>query len=439
MGKHAYFWAANNIVSMKYDFSKKFALAADEADPLKEYRQQFLIPQHQGEPVVYLTGNSLGLQPKATQQIILEELEDWAKYGVDGHTEARRPWLPYHEFFTESLAKVVGAHPTEVVTMNGLTTNLHLLMVSFYQPKGKRTKILCEGKAFPSDQYALKSQLRYHGLDAAEHLIEIAPDPETELITNDRIVAAIDEHKEELALVMLGGVNYYTGQWFDMPRITDAGKRAGAIVGWDLAHAAGNVPLELHKWGVDFAAWCSYKYLNSGPGAVSGVYINERHHGKKDIPRFEGWWGHNKADRFKMPENFDPIPTAEAWQLSNAPVLSMAPLLASLKLFEAAGMPALRKKALLLSGYLAFIINEVAESTHEKLRILTPLRDEERGAQLSVVIPNKGRQVFDALTAQGVIADWREPDVIRMAPVPLYNSYHDIYRFGSLLEKALKA
>jgi kynureninase len=424
---------------MKYAFTREFASAADDSDPLKEYRHQFLIPQHQGQPVVYLTGNSLGLQPKATKQLILEELEDWAKYGVDGHTEARRPWLPYHEFFADKLAKVVGAHPTEVVAMNGLTTNLHLLMVSFFKPQGQRTKILCEGKAFPSDQYALKSQLRWHGLDPAEHLIEIMPDAETELITDDRIVAAIDEHKDELALVMLGGVNYYTGQWFNMSRITDAAHRAGALIGWDLAHAAGNVPLELHKWAPDFAAWCSYKYLNSGPGAVSGVFIHERHHGKKDIPRFEGWWGHNKNDRFKMPDTFEPIPTAEAWQLSNAPVLSMTPLLASLNLFEEAGMPALRQKALQLSGYLAYIIKEVAKKTGEPLGIITPLEDDRRGAQVSVVIPAKGRAVFDALTAQGVIADWREPDVIRMAPVPLYNSYQDIYRFGKILEEALNA
>jgi kynureninase len=422
---------------MNYQFSENFALAADEADVLKKYRQQFHFPQHQNKPVIYLTGNSLGLQPKATQKIILEELEDWANLGVEGHTQARRPWLPYHEFFSQKLAQVVGAHPTEVVAMNGLTTNLHLLMVSFYRPKGKRTKILCEGKAFPSDQYAIKSQLRFHGLDPQEHLIEVVPDPHTELIEDDRIVAAIDEHRHELAMIMLGGVNYYTGQWFDMHRITDAGKRAGAMVGWDLAHAAGNVPLELHKWGVDFAAWCTYKYLNAGPGAVSGVYIHEQHHGQKNIPRFEGWWGHAKEDRFKMPENFEPIPTAEAWQLSNAPVLSMAPLLASLDLFAEAGFTALRKKSLQLSDYLAYLIKQVAKKTGEDLRIITPLEPEKRGAQLSVVIPRKGKAVFEKLSAQGVVADWREPDVIRMAPVPLYNSFYDLFRFGKILEAAL--
>ena len=424
---------------MNYSFTHNFAAQADAEDPLHKYRNQFFFPQHKGNPVVYFTGNSLGLQPKKAKEIVLEELEDWAKFGVEGHTEARRPWLPYHEFFTEKLAKVVGAHPTEVVAMNGLTANLHFLMVSFFRPQGKRTKILCEGKAFPSDQYALKSQLRFHGLDPKEHLIEITPDPETELIEDDRVVAAIDEHRDELALVLLGGVNYYTGQWFDMARITDAAKRAGAKMGWDLAHAAGNVPLELHKWGVDFAAWCGYKYLNGGPGGVSGVYIHEQYHGQKDIPRFEGWWGHNKENRFTMPEEFEPIPTAEAWQLSNAPVLSMAPLLASLDLFEEAGFAALRQKSLNLTGYLAFVIEQLAQSTGVALKVITPLAAQRRGAQLSVVIPNKGKAIFNTLTAEGVIADWREPDVIRMAPVPLYNSYEDIYRFGKILEKALNA
>lgn len=414
------------------------ALKADEQDPLRTFRSEFLFPQHKGKEVLYFTGNSLGLQPRKAKDYILEELEDWQKYGVEGHLEARRPWLSYHENFSKSLANIVGAKESEVVAMNGLTTNLHLLMVSFYRPQGKRTKILCEGKAFPSDQYALKSQLRFHGLSPDEHLIEIMPDPETELIDEERIIAAIDANRDELALVMIGGVNYYTGQWFDMQRITDAGKRAGAMVAWDLAHAAGNVPLNLHEWQVDFAAWCGYKYLNSGPGGISGVFIHEKHHGSKDIPRFEGWWGHDKENRFSMPDEFVPIPSAEAWQLSNAPVLAMTPLLASLELYNQVGMEALRKKAIELTAYLEQVVLEVRENSGVNLKIITPSDPEKRGCQLSVIIPEKGKEVFAKLTAAGVIADWREPDVIRLAPVPLYNSFTDVYEFGQLLEKFLK-
>ncbi len=414
------------------------AREADLQDSLSSYRQHFLFPRHENESVLYFTGNSLGLQCKKSRDIVLEELDDWAQWGVDGHLEARRPWLSYHEFFTASLARLVGAKESEVVAMNGLTTNLHLLMVSFYRPEGRRTKILCEGKAFPSDQYALRSQLRYHGLDPDEHLIEIAPDPDTELISNERIIEAIDAHRDEIALVMIGAVNYYTGQWFDMERITDAGKRAGAIVGWDLAHAAGNVPLDLHKWNVDFAAWCGYKYLNSGPGGVSGVFIHEKHHGKADLPRFEGWWGHNKNDRFKMPDRFVPIPTAEAWQLSNAPVFSMAPLLASLELFDEVGMVALREKSLRLTQYLQEVIESAAEESGQEIRIITPTEAHNRGCQISISIPSKGKSAFDKLSAAGVVADWREPDVIRLAPVPLYNSFEDVFRFGDLLKNYLK-
>ena len=423
---------------MIYSNTAAGALEADQQDPLHKYRAQFLFPQHNGKDSLYFTGNSLGLQARKTKELILEELEDWHKYGVEGHLEARRPWLSYHENFSDNLAKIVGAKSTEVVAMNGLTTNLHLLMVSFYRPQGKRTKILCEGKAFPSDQYALKSQLRFHGLSPDEHLIEIMPDPETELIHEERIIAAIDANKDDLALIMIGGVNYYTGQWFDMQRITDAGKRAGAIVGWDLAHAAGNVPLQLHEWQVDFAAWCGYKYLNSGPGGVSGAFIHEKHHGQKDIPRFEGWWGHDKQNRFAMPDEFIPIPTAEAWQLSNAPVLAMTPLLASLEIFVEVGMDQLRQKALKLTAYLEQVVNDVRANTGVELKIITPTEPHRRGSQLSIILPNKGKEVFNKLTAHGVIADWREPDVIRLAPVPLYNSFSDVFEFGKLLEKFLK-
>lgn len=414
------------------------ARAADKADALAPYREHFLFPQKQSDNVLYFTGNSLGLQPKGARAIILEELDDWARWGVDGHIEAKRPWLSYHEIFANSLSKIVGAKESEVVAMNGLTTNLHLLMVSFFRPEGKRTKILCEGKAFPSDQYALKSQLRFHGLDPKDHLIELMPDPETELIDDERIIKAIDEHRDEIALIMIGGVNYYTGQWFDMERITDAGKRAGAVVAWDLAHAAGNVPLELHKWNVDFAAWCGYKYLNSGPGGVSGVFIHEKHHGKTETPRFEGWWGHNKEDRFQMPDTFVPINSAEAWQLSNAPVLSMAPLRASLDLYDQVGMEALRTKSLALTAYLETVIKDASKNSGQAIRIITPSDPKKRGCQISISVPGKGKAAFEKLSAAGVIADWREPDVIRLAPVPLYNSFEDVYHFGQLLTKFLK-
>lgn len=422
---------------MEYHFTEEFALEADQQDPLKELRKEIVFPQYNGREAIYFTGNSLGLQAKKARQYANEEFDDWATFGVEGHVHARRPWLHYHEFFTNGLAKIVGGKPEEVVAMNGLTTNLHLMMVSFFRPSGKRKKILCEGKAFPSDQYALRSQLRFHGLKESD-LIELKPDPETELISDERVLQAIEEHGDEIALVMLGGMNYYTGQFFDMETITRKGQEAGAIVGWDLAHAAGNVILKLHDWNVDFAVWCGYKYLNSGPGGVSGVFVHERHHGQTDIPRFEGWWGHDKATRFKMPDEFKPIPTAEAWQLSNAPVFAMTPLLASLELFEEAGMERLREKSVKLTGYMEFVINEVRKSTGVQLKVLTPSDPAKRGAQLSMVVPKVGKTVFDVLTENGVIADWREPDVIRMAAVPLYNNFEDIYRFGKILELSLK-
>mgnify|MGYP006267602615 CR=1 FL=1 len=425
------------MLSMDYQFSRSFADQADKNDELRHFRTEFLIPQKNQEPVIYFTGNSLGLQSKKVKKLVEEELDDWAAYGVEGHLHSRRPWLNYHEFFTESLANLAGAKSSEVVAMNGLTVNLHLLMASFFQPRGRRTKIICEGKAFPSDQYAMASQLRFHGLDPKEHLIEI--EPQNGLLDEQEIIDTIDQHRDDLALVMLGGVNYYSGQLLNMERITEAGQRAGAKVGWDLAHGMGNVPLELHRWGADFAAWCSYKYLNGGPGAVSGVFIHERHHGKKEIARFEGWWGHRKEDRFAMPPVFEPMPTAEAWQLSNAPVLSMTPLLASLELFDQAGMARLHQKARQLTGYLEFVIHSLRSETGMDLQIVTPEDPGERGCQLSVIIPKRGREIFEFLSEAGVIADWREPDVIRMAPVPLYNNFSDVFRFGSILRKAINA
>ncbi len=423
---------------MNYDFSREFATKQDQEDPLRAFRKEFLFPQHNGNSVVYLTGNSLGLQPITAKEYIVQELEDWAKYGVEGHFEARRPWMPYHEFFAASLARLMGAKESEVVAMNGLTTNLHLMMVSFFKPQGKRTKILTEGKAFPSDQYAVESQLKFHGLNPSEHLIELFPREGEHAIREEDVLSTIEENADEIALVFIGGVNYYSGQLFNMKRITEAGRAAGAVVGWDLAHAAGNVDLELHEWGADFAAWCSYKYLNSGPGGISGVFVHERHHKNKDLHRFAGWWGHNKERRFLMEPGFDPIESAEAWQTSNAPVLSMAPHLASLHQFDRMDLALRADKRRDLTGYLEFVINTVAEKNNADFEIITPQATNERGSQLSVLMHGQGKALFDKLTQKGVIADWREPNVIRMAPVPIYNSYEDVYRFGEYLNESIQ-
>lgn len=423
---------------MAYAFTSQFAAQRDASDALASFRSQFILPQHNGQEVVYLTGNSLGLQPKKAGDYLREELEDWATYGVEGHTQARRPWVNYHQLFTASLARLVGAQPEEVVAMNGLTTNLHLLLVSFYRPQGKRFKILCEGKAFPSDLYALRSQARFHGYDPDEAVIELTPDPTTELIPVEQIKQVLAQQGEEIALMMLGGVNYYTGQLFPMQELTALAQSKGIVVGWDLAHAAGNVDLNLHHWGVDFAAWCGYKYLNSGPGGVSGVFINKRHLGKADIPRFEGWWGHDAPTRFAMPHDFVPMPTAEAWQLSNAPVFSMTPLRASLDLFDQVNWEDYRTKRRELTNYLEFVLHQLNAEFGEHFRILTPAEPDQRGCQLSVVSLQHGKIMFDYLTAHGVVADWREPAVIRMAPVPLYNSFTDIYRLGQVLQEFLK-
>lgn len=423
---------------MNFEITPQFAQERDRRDPLRPFRDQFHLPQHEGNDAVYFTGNSLGLQPKSTAARIAEELEDWARWGVEGHTEARRPWLKYHEFFSEGLAELVGAKPTEVVAMNGLTVNLHLLMVSFYRPTAERRKIICEAKAFPSDQYVIQSQLRFHGCDPKTDRIEISPEPGAHLIDESQIYAVLDAHAHEAALLLIGGVNYYTGQVFDMEGITAYARERGVTVGWDLAHAAGNVELRLHEWGVDFAAWCSYKYLNSGPGAVSGCFIHERHHTNPSIPRFEGWWGTNKERRFLMEPEFDAIQSAEAWQLSNAPVLSMTPLLSSLELFAQAGLERLRAKRDELTAYLEWVIQEVGREAGDAFEIITPSERSRRGSQLSVLLHGRGREVFDYLQQNGVIADWREPNVIRMAPVPMYNSFEDVQRFADHFKNALK-
>ena len=423
---------------MEFQFTEAFAKEMDQQDPLSKYRAEFLFPQHDGRETVYFTGNSLGLQPKGAQKALQQELDDWAKYGVEGHFEAKNPWFSYHEMFAEPLSKIVGAKPTEVVAMNGLTTNLHLLMVSFYQPTESRYKILCEGKAFPSDQYALETQVKFHGLEPSDTIVELFPREGEHTIRTEDVLAKIKEIGDELALVMIGGVNYYTGQLWDMKTITKAGHDVGSMVGWDLAHAAGNIPLHLHDWEVDFAAWCSYKYMNSGPGSISGIYVHEKHCKNKDLVRFAGWWGHDKETRFLMEKGFNPIPTAESWQLSNAPVFAMAIHKASLDLFSEIGIENLRAKSIRLTNYLEFVIDQISASFESvNFEVITPKEEDSRGAQLSILAHGQGKELFDFITAKGVIADWREPNVIRIAPVPMYNNFEDVYRFGKIIEEYL--
>jgi len=415
---------------MKYENTLAFAQSLDAADPLKKFRERFYFPQMNGREVVYFTGNSLGLQPKATQDYVLKELEDWASFGVEGHLHARNPWLSYHEIFSEPLSKIVGAKPNEVVVMNQLTSNLHFLMASFYRPTKKRYKIICEHKAFPSDQYALETQVQFHGFDPADAIIEVMPRKGEHTIRTEDILSAIEKNKAELELVLIGGVNYFTGQVFEMAKITEAAHKADALAGFDLAHAVGNIKLNLHDWNVDFACWCTYKYLNSGPGCVGGAFIHERHH-KAETPRLGGWWGHDKESRFKMEKGFKPMLSAEAWQLSNAPVVAMACHKAAIDIFEEVGMDALLEKSKVLTAYLEFIIRSVSD----KLEIITP---PERGCQLSIIAHGMGKSLHEKLTEKGVISDWREPNVIRCAPVPLYNSFEDVWRFGEILAASLR-
>ncbi|PWL32584.1 MAG: kynureninase [Fluviicola sp. XM-24bin1] len=425
---------------MSHQNTLEYARDMDAKDPLRKFRDAFHFPDFHEKEVVYFTGNSLGLQPKTAQAYIQEELDAWAKYGVEGHFMAKKPWFSYHEFLTGKAAKVVGAKPEEVVVTHSLTTNLHLLMVSFYRPEGNRTKILCEAKAFPSDAYALESQVKFHGLDLEKDLIEVAPREGEHLIREEDILAAIEEAGDTLALVMIGGVNYYTGQLFDMKKITEAGHAVGATVGFDLAHAAGNINLQLHDWGMDFAAWCGYKYLNSSPGGVSGMFVHERHANNPNLPRFAGWWGYDKETRFQMEPGFKPMYGAEGWQLSNAPVLGMAAHLASLDIFDEAGMDRIGAKRDVLTAYLESVIDDISERNADRctFEIVTPRDIKKRGAQLSILAHGQGKALFDALTEQGVIADWREPNVIRIAPAPLYNSFEDCFRFGQCLEAAIQ-
>ncbi len=405
----------------------------DAADPLRKFRERFHMPKHNGNEAIYLTGNSLGLQPKTVRAFIEQELKDWETLGVEGHVHAKNPWLPYHEFLTESLARIVGAKPIEVVAMNSLTTNLHLLMVSFYRPTAERYKIVIEKGAFPSDQYAVVSQLAFHGSDR-DALIELSPrEGETTLRTED-ILETIEREGDSIALILIGGVNYYTGQAFDMQAISEAGHKKGCVVGFDLAHAAGNIELRLHDWDVDFAAWCSYKYLNAGPGAIAGAFVHERHSQNFDLPRFAGWWGHDKETRFLMGPEFRPIAGAEGWQLSNPPIFQLAALRASLEIFDEAGMHALREKSENLTGYLEHLLGTIQD---DRISLITPADPKDRGCQLSIRVRDADKTLFDSITQRGVIADWREPDVIRVAPVPLYNSFKDVFRFSGVLKECL--
>ena len=416
-----------------------YARLMDSQDTLASYRERFYIPQVNGKDAFYFTGNSLGLQPKKTKDFLQQELDDWAYYGVEGHFLAKNPWISYHKILTEPFSRLVGARPTEVVAMNGLTVNLHLMLVSFYRPEGKRTKIICEAKAFPSDQYALESQVKFHGLNPKETIIEVAPRDGEHTIREEDIQAKINELGNELALVFWGGVNYYTGQVFDIRAMAKSAHAVGAICGIDLAHAVGNISLKLNDWEVDFACWCSYKYLNSGPGGISGVFVHENHAYKPELPRFAGWWGYEEDTRFMMSPSFKPMRGAEGWQLSNAPVFSMACCKASMEILDEVGMHKLEEKSLLLTNFMEFVLNDITERFDNcNFEIITPKETIARGCQLSVLMHGQGKEMFDFLTAEGVIADWREPNVIRMAPVPLYNTFEDVYQLGQIIEKALK-
>lgn len=424
-----------NLNLSKYKLGRDFANQLDNDDQLSNFRNQFHIPKDEnGKELIYMTGNSLGLQPKITKSYIDQELKDWANLGVEGHTEGKNPWLHYHEFLTETMANIVGAKPLEVIVMNSLTANLHLMMVSFYKPNKRRYKILIEADAFPSDKYAVESQLRHHGYDDKEGLILWKSRDKEELANYEDLESIIEEQGNEIALIMIGGVNYYTGQFFDLKRITELGHSYGCTVGFDCAHGAGNVQLNLHNSGADFAVWCTYKYLNSGPGSLSGVFVHERHANSKDLNRFTGWWSHNKETRFKMRDEFDQLPGAEGWQLSNPPILSMAAIRASLDVFKEAGFDKLCLKSKVLTGYFEFLINQLNNSD---IKIITPSNPDERGCQLSIQVKNANKSLHKELTEASIITDWREPDVIRCAPVPLYNSFMDIYEFVERLKKVL--
>ena len=426
---------------MNLENSLSFAQKLDAHDELKNYKSEFHFPQHEGKDVIYFTGNSLGLQPKRTKKYVDDVMNDWQNLAVEGHFYADKPWWDYHERFANPLSKIMGCLPSEVTVMNTLTVNLHLLMVSFYRPTTKRFKIICEEKAFPSDQYMFQSQIDFHAktgnFNPQDALVEVKPRQGEHLIRLEDILSKIAEVGDQLALVLFGGVNYYTGQVFDMQAIAKAGHQVGAVVGFDLAHAAGNIAMQLHDWNVDFASWCSYKYMNSGPGNASGCFIHEKHHNDSTLPRFAGWWGHNKERRFKMEPQFDPVHGADGWQISNLPILSLAPYLASVELFAEVGMQKIIQKRNLITAYLEFILHEIDKDVNGNFEIITPTNPADRGCQLSVFFHGEGRNLFDYLMKNGVVTDWREPNVIRFAPVPLYCSFEDMFKFGQILKKGL--
>jgi kynureninase len=418
---------------MNFENSLAFAKKLDSSDSLQSFREKYFIPQVNGKEALYFTGNSLGLQPKSVLSALQTELEDWKNLGVEGHFHGKNPWFHYHKFLTNGAALVVGAKPIEVVVMNQLTSNLHFLFVSFYRPNQQRFKIIMEAGAFPSDMYLVESQVKFHGFNPSEAIVEVKPREGEHTLRHQDILDTIEAHKDELALVFFSGVQYYSGQVFNIKEITEKGHACGAVVGFDLAHAAGNIELKLNEWNVDFAAWCSYKYLNSGPGGVAGAFVHEKYAKDSSLPRFAGWWGHDEQERFKMLKGFVPEEGAAGWQLSNAPVFSMAVHREALHLFEAAGMSALVEKGKNLNAYLQFVIEEAMK--HNALlnfKIITPAYPE-RGCQISLLTDDNGKMIFDYLTQNGVIADWRNPNVIRLAPVPMYNTYQDIYTFGALL------
>jgi kynureninase len=422
--------------TIEYRPDADFAGEMDRVDPLAAYRERFHFPKGQdGSDIVYFTGNSLGLMPKTARQYVNEELEAWEKLALEGHVKGKHPWLPYHEFLTEQMSRVIGAKPIETVVMNSLTVNLHLLMVSFFKPTEDRSNVVIEKGAFPSDQYAIESQIRCHGCDPREVLIELTPRDGESILRNEDIVDTIEREGDSITMVLLGGVNYYTGQAFDMKAICEAGHRVGAKVGFDLAHAAGNLELHMHDWDVDFAVWCSYKYLNGGPGAVGGAFVHERHANSFDLCRLAGWWGHDKQTRFQMGPVFKPIPGAEGWQVSNPPILQMAALRSSLEIFDEVGMKAFREKSEKLTGYLEYLIDQIHD---ERISIITPRDPSQRGCQLSIRVKGEDKNVYEKLVSRGVSADWREPGVIRVAPAPLYNTFQEVFRFGEILRECLK-
>jgi kynureninase len=424
---------------MNYQNSLAFAVEQDEKDPLKSFRSQFLIPKHNGEDAIYLCGNSLGLQPVSARQYIADQLKTWENLAVEGWFQGNDPWLQYHKQLSSSISKIVGARESEVTVMNSLTVNLHLLMVSFYKPNSNKFKIIMEGGAFPSDQYAIESQVRFHGFDPKEAIIEVFPREGEVTLRTDDIIQKINEHTDELALVLFGGINYYTGQFFDLEGITQAAHAVGAYAGFDLAHAAGNVPLKLHDWGVDFACWCSYKYMNSGPGGISGIFVHEKHHDNDQLDRFAGWWGYREDKRFLMTSGFDAAKGAAGWQVSTSPILLLVLFKASMAIFDDAGsIDTLRIKSIALTGYMEFLIGEINKAHQtEVFKIITPDNQSDRGCQLSIICRQNAKAIFKYLADNGVIGDWREPDVIRLSPVPLYNTFQDVYHAVKHLANAL--